>query len=155
MPEFLPTDEGVESGAGVASGDSSLLSMIEVGDVALIADFATTIPLDFVLNAECLDKDGRPAAAQIRFGENNNMIHGHHPEDAEPEVHSTLELLFDLGESGKFETLNDIAVLRLRLNLRNNSETTSALSPDQSLEGKFRLRLRDGITIDLEGLLTE
>lgn len=155
MPEFLPTDEDVEPGAGVASGDSSLLSMIEVGDVALIADFATTIPLDFVLNAECLDKDGRPAAAQIRFGESNNMIHGHHPEDAEPEAHSTLELQFDLGESGKFETLNDIAVLRLRLNLRNNSETPSTLAPDQVLEGKLRLRVRDGITVDLEGLMSE
>ena len=137
-----------------SSSDTSLLNildMFEVGEVSLLADFTTTIPLDFILETECLDKDGNPATAQISFGENSNMIHGHHPEDAEPEAHSTLELKLNLGEEGNLNALNEIAALRLRLNLRNNSHTSSALSPDQTLSGKLRLKVKDGLTINLRG----
>ena len=81
--------------------------------------------------------------------DSDNMIHGHHPEDAEPEAKSTLVLKLDLGEDGDITNLKEIDVLRMRLNMRNNSHTPSALSPDQIISGKLRLRVRDGITIDL------
>ena len=78
------------------------------------------------------------------------MIHGHHPEDAEAETHSSLELNFDLDEEDKLlDKLREITTLRLRLNMRNNSHTPSALSPDQYLSGNLLLEIKDGITIDL------
>ena len=124
------------------------LPLVSVGEVAIIADFTTTIPLDFILETECLDENGNPTKAQVTL-DSDNMIHGHHPEDAEPEAKSTLVLKLDLGEDGDITNLKEIDVLRMRLNMRNNSHTPSALSPDQIISGKLRLRVRDGITIDL------
>ena len=140
---FEPS-EGYEGDGDVIS----ILDFIEVGEVAILADFATTIPLDLILSAECLGKDGNPAKAQISFEDNNNIIHGFHPEDKKSESLSTLVLKLDLGEEGRLEALKGIEVLRLRLNLRNNSDDTRALSPDQTIAGKLRLRVRDGITIN-------
>lgn len=119
-----------------------------VGEVAVIADFTTTIPLDFVVTTECLDENGEPTDVQISL-EAENMIHGHHPEDAEPEAHSTLVLKLDLGESGELARLADIDALNFKMNIRNNSETPSAIAPDQTLSGRLRLRVKDGITVDL------
>ena len=136
----------------LGEGDDSvmtLLDMVEVGEVAIVADFATTIPLDFVLNAECLDKDGKPTVAQITFEKGKNLIRGHHPEDGEEETHSTVVLKLDLGKEGRIGALTDIDVLRFNLNLRNTSELSSRLSPDQWLSGKTTLRIRDGVTVDL------
>ena len=134
-------------------GDYSILDLIEVGEVAILADFATTIPLDLILNAECLDKEGQPSDVQISFEENNNIIHGFHPEDKKSESRSTLVLKLDLGEEGRLEALKGVEVLRLRLNLRNNSDDTRALSPDQTIAGKLRLRVRDGITINYDKVM--
>ena len=155
LPEFTLADEDVDPNGGGKGEDNSMLSMLEIGEVAILADFTTTIPLDFILSAECFDESGEPSEAQITFEDHNNMIHGHHPEDAEPEAHSSLVLKLDLGKEGKLEDLNNIKTLRLRLNLRNNSHTPSALSPEQYISGKFRLRLRDGITINLNGIEIE
>lgn len=127
---------------------SDIPGLSSVGEVAVLADFTTTLPLDFILEVQCLDKNGKPTGAQIKFGE-ENMIHGHHPEDDEPEAHSSLELVLDLGEDGKLESLEEIDALFFKFHLRNNSHTPSALSPDQTISGKLRLRVRDGITIDL------
>lgn len=155
LPEFTLADEDVDPNGGGQGENNSMLSMLEIGEVAILADFTTTIPLDFILSAECFDESGEPSEAQITFEDHNNMIHGHHPEDAEPEAHSSLVLKLDLGKEGKLEDLNNIKTLRLRLNLRNNSHTPSALSPEQYISGKFRLRLRDGITINLNGIEIE
>ena len=148
MPDFFPIDVDADPGAGDVSGEESMLSMIEVGEVAVIADFATTVPLDFVLSAGCYDKNGNPTDVQISFEDDNNIIHGHHPEDSETEAHSRLVLKLDLGENGKLKDLNNVDILRFRLNLRNTSDLTSSLSPDQTISAKLRLRVRDGITIN-------
>lgn len=128
------------------------LPIVSIGEVAVIADFVTTIPLDFILESECLDVNGEPTEAQIVFAD-DHMIHGHHPEDAEPEAHSSLVLKLDVGKDGDWSRLAEIDAIRFRLNLRNNSITASALSPDQYVAGKLRLRIKDGVTVDLEDLL--
>ena len=79
--------------------------------------------------------------------------YGFHPEDKKSESRSNLVLKLDLGEEGKLEALKGVEVLRLRLNLRNNSDDTRALSPDQTIAGKLRLRVRDGITINYDKLM--
>lgn len=129
------------------------LPIVSIGEVAVMADFTTDIPLDFILDAECLDANGRPTDAQITFGE-DNIIHGHHPEDGEPEAHSSLILKLNTGKEANLTQLAEIDAIRFRLNLRNNSQTPSALSPDQTISGLLKLRVRDGITIDL-GKLTD
>lgn len=128
---------------------ATFLSMVETGEVSVIADFVTTIPLDFVLEAECFDKEGKLLDTQIVFEDGLNLIHGHHPEDADSEAQSHLVLKLDLDENGRLESLTEIDVLRLKLNLRNNSETPSTLSPDQTISAKTWLRVCDGITINL------
>ena len=130
---------------------NKILEKLRVGEISLLADFTTTIPLDFILETECLDKYGNPSDVQISFVGNNSMIHGHHPEDGDPESHSSLELKFDLGKDGKLDKLSEVAMLRLHMNLRNNSDTPSTLSPNQSLYGTLRLRIKDGLTINLGG----
>ncbi len=128
------------------------LPIVSIGEVAIIADFTTDIPLDFILEAESLDIDGNPTKAQIHF-DSDNIIHGHHPEDGTSEAHSSLVLKLYTGGDGNLEDLANIDALRLRLNLRNNSQTPSALSPDQTISGLLKLRVKDGITVDLEKLL--
>ncbi len=130
------------------------LPVVSIGEVAVIADFTTTIPIDFILESECLDKDGYPTDVQITFA-SENMIHGHHPEDSEPEAHSTIVLKLELGEDGDLKRLEDIDGIRMKMHMRNNSHTPSALSPDQTISGKLRLRVRDGITLDLNEMVIE
>ena len=155
LGELLSDDTRFEPAEGYeGDGDViSILDFIEVGEVAILADFATTIPLDLILNAECLDKSGNPSKAQITFEDNNNIIHGFHPDSKKSEALSTLVLKLDLGKEGKFETLAEIDKLRLRLNLRNNSDSASSLSPDQTIAGKLRLRVRDGITANFDKIM--
>ena len=131
----------------------SEMPIVSIGEVAVMADFTTDIPLDFILEAECLDANGHPTDAQITFGE-DNIIHGHHPEDGEPKAHSSLILKLDTGEAANLKQLAEIDAIRFRLNLRNNSHTPSALSPDQTISAILKLRVRDGITLDL-GSLTD
>lgn len=144
-------DSTVSGLKGLFEGVAEMPFVSSVGEVAIIADFTTTIPLDFLLETECLDENGNPTDVQVVFGA-DNMIHGHHPEDAEPEAHSSLVLKLDLGEDGSVSRLADIDALRFKLNLRNNSHTPSALSPDQLIFAKLRLRIRDGITLDFDKL---
>ena len=131
----------------------SEIPIVSIGEVAVMADFTTDIPLDFILEAECLDANGHPTDAQITFGE-DNIIHGHHPEDGEPKAHSSLILKLDTGKESNLTQLAEIDAIRFRLNLRNNSHTPSALSPDQTISAQLKLRVRDGITLDL-GSLTD
>ena len=120
---------------------------ISVGEIAVIADFSTDIPLDMLLSAEFVDADGNPTDVKATIGA-ANIIKGHDPKSSRQTTTSTIEIAVDLGKDGSLEKLKDVDGLKFGINLRNNTSDYSALSSTQTVSGIVKLRVKGGITID-------
>ena len=55
-----------------------------------------------------------------------------------------------LGEDGNLNLINDIDVLKFKINLRNNSASLSSLNSTQTIKGLLKVRVKDGITVDID-----
>jgi hypothetical protein len=81
------------------------------------------------------------------------VLKGYNPTtDGEKRV-SNIDLDFDLGESGSLEGLRNADGIRLKFAIYNTDNEVAALNKNQFLDGKLKLRVRDGITIDLQDIL--
>ena len=126
---------------------------LKVGDVGLIAEFATTIPFNVVLSAELINAEGTTDGIAARLNINDCVIKGYNKEqDGEKSV-SKIDLDFDLGESGSLEGLRNADGVRIKLSIYDTGAESAAISSDQYLEGKLKLRLRDGVSVDIFELL--
>ena len=132
---------------------------LKVGDVGLIAEFGTTIPFNIVLSAELVNANGTTENIEARLNINNSMIKGYTnaAECGEKSV-SKIDIDFDLGNSHSLEGLRNADGVRFKFALYN-AANNAALKRDQFIDGKLKLRLRDGITVDvfdfLNGLTKE
>lgn len=137
------------------TGKSSLadvadLEGIEVGDLALILDIETTLPLELEATTKLLDKDGNELAAKLGFGEENNSING--SKDGVTPERSTLRLAFDL-ESGKLTELADVESIALSIAARSASEAGAvALNDQQYISADLKLEIDGGVTVDISKL---
>lgn len=122
---------------------------ISVGEIALLAEFTTTIPLDMVLSATFFDSEGNETEAKAVL-DSNCIIKGYNPADGDKGTTSTIEIKIDLGEDGNLNLINDIDVLKFKINLRNNSASLSSLSSTQTIKGLLKVRVKDGITVDID-----
>ena len=130
-------------------------SGFKVGDVGLVAEFGTTIPFNIVLSAELINAEGTSDGIAARLNINECVIKGYNKElDGEKKV-STIDLDFDLGESGSLEGLKAADGVRLKLSIYDAGNASSALLQDQFIEGKLKLRVRNGLTIDIFDLLKQ
>ena len=126
---------------------------LKVGDVGLIAEFATTIPFNVVLSAELINAEGTTEGIAARLNINDCVIKGYNKEkDGEKSV-SKIDLDFDLGESGSLEGLRAADGVRIKLAIYDTGAESAVISGDQYLEGKLKLRLRDGVSVDIFELL--
>ena len=126
---------------------------LKVGDVGLIAEFGTTIPFDIVLSAELLNAQGTTEGIEAKLNINDCVIEGYNKErDGEKKI-SSIDLDFDLGESGSLEGLKSADGVRFKLSIYDTGAASTSLSKDQFIEGKLKLRLRDGLTVDIYDLL--
>ncbi len=123
-------------------------SGIKVNDVGLVAELGTTIPLNIVVSAWLVNANGTTDDITARLNINECLIKGYNKEvDGEKKV-SNLEIGFDLGDEG-FEGLRAADGVRLKFSIYDTGADSAALSKDQFIEGKLKLRVRDGLTVDL------
>lgn len=123
---------------------------IKVGDLALIMEFETTLPLELEVLTTLYDKDGAELPTKIGFAEGGNVVKGS-ADGVTPEK-STLRLQFDLAdENGSLKELADIASVGLKVEARSSAEdgTVVALRDDQYIASELKLEIDGGITVDL------
>ena len=126
---------------------------LKVGDVGLIAEFGTTIPFNVVLSAELINANGTTEGIAARLNINNCVLEGYNKEcDGEKRI-SNIDLDFDLGESGSLAGLKGADGIRFKLTIYDTGASSAALAKDQYIDGKLKLRLRNGVSIDIFDLL--
>ena len=128
---------------------------LKVGDVGLFAEFDTTIPFNIVLSAELINAEGTTEGIAARLNINDCVINGYNKATDGEKKHSKIDLDFDLGESGSLEGLKNADGVKLKFAIYNTDAEVSALAASQFLEGKLKLRVRNGLTIDIFDFLTE
>ncbi len=128
---------------------------LKVGDVGLVAELDTTIPFNVVLSAELVNAEGTTDGITARLNINDCVIKGYNKETDGEKSTSKIDLDFDLGESGSLEGLKAADGVRLKLSIYDTEAKSAALSKDQYIEGKLKLRLRDGLTIDVFDFLKQ
>ena len=134
--------------------DGSIISRVihnnavKVGDIALIAEIETTLPLEFVVTTTLYDKDGNVLPTKLGFVEGSNTIAG--PADGVTPTKNPVRLTFDLAdESGSLNELADIASIGLKLAANGVSEVAASLKDDQYVAAVLKLEVAGGITLDL------
>ena len=124
-------------------------TMFKVGDVGIIAEFGTTIPFDIILSAELINAEGTTEGIAAKLNINNCVLKGYNPAtDGEKSI-SRIDLDFDLGESGKLDGLRNADGIRFKLAIYNSDNEVATLNKDHFVDGKLKLRVRDGLTIDI------
>ena len=123
-------------------------SGITVGDVSLVAELGSTIPFNILVSAWLVNANGTTEDISARLNLNECLIKGYNKEvDGEKKV-SNLEIGFDLSDGG-FEGLRAADGVRLKFSIYDTGADSAALSKEQFIDGKLKLRVRDGLTVDL------
>lgn len=125
---------------------------LKVGDIGLIAEFGTTIPLDVVVSAELVNAEGTIENLDARLNINKCLIKGHNPKNGEKSV-SKVDLDFDLGDTQSLAGLKTADGIKLKFSLYSTDSDVSVLSNEQYIDGKLKLRVREGLTVDIFELL--
>lgn len=120
---------------------------IKVGDVGLIAEIGTTIPFNIVISAELVNENGTTEGVEARLNINNCVVKG--SAVAGERSVSNIDLDFDLGDSHSLEGLKKADGVRLKFTLYNTDIEVAKLMKDQYLDGKLKLRVRNGLTVDI------
>lgn len=129
------------------------LQSFKVGDIGLIAEFGSTIPFTLVLSAELVNAEGTSEGISARLNIDQCCIEGYNKEvDGEKRV-SKVNLEFDLGESGSLEGLRSADGVRFKFTLYSANGDVASLANTQFIDGKLKLRVRDGLTLDISELL--
>ena len=124
---------------------------IKVGDVALIAEIETNLPLELAASTVLLDKDGNELDTKLGFDENNNIIQG--SKDGKEAVKSTLRIIFDLAaEDGSLAELADIHSVKLAVSAKSVAEKVASLNDDQFIGATLKFEIAGGVTVDLSKL---
>ena len=121
---------------------------ISVGDISIIGVFGSTIPLDVVISAELVDKEGNNEGIGARLNIINCLIKGAGPNG---EKHnSEVEFEFELDKNGSLEGLRNADGIHLKLSVSNSDANDIAeINKSQYIDGKLELRIRNGLTIDI------
>lgn len=122
---------------------------IKVGDIALIAEVETNLPLELVASSLLLDKDGNVLPTKVGFADGYNTIKGSkNGKDAEK---STLRLVFDLAaEDGSLDELKDIHSVTLKATAKSVAEGVVSLTDDQYIGATLKLEIDGGVTVDID-----
>ncbi len=118
---------------------------IKAGDIYLIADIATTVPLELSFNAEMIDANGKSTAAKLILPSEGIKIEG--STDGTTPKKSSVRLGIDFGPDNKVSNLADVS--GIRLDLAAKSTSSASLNPEQYISAQLYIELNDGITIDI------
>jgi hypothetical protein len=131
---------------------SSLTQGLTINDVAILTEFSTNIPFDIILNAELVNAQGTTEGIDAKLNIEECVIGGYTPEYGEQRT-SNVVLNFDLGENKSLESLKNVDGIRFKFTICNTNQGVASLNKSQFLDGKLKLRLRDGVSIDIIELL--
>ena len=122
---------------------------LKVGDVGLIAEFGTTIPFNIVISAELINAQGTTDGVEAKLNINECVIKGYtnEKECGEKSI-SEVDLDFDLGDSHSLEGLRNADGVRFKFTIYSTGEE-GALKSSQFVDGTLKLRLREGVLIDV------
>lgn len=155
MPLEFDGDTDISYGSTILGLNETFVELadttngLKVGDVGLIAEFGTTIPFNIVLSAELVNKDGTTDNVDARLDINNCLIKGYDSsKDSGEKSISRIDMDFNLGESHSLEGLRNADGIRFKFTLYNTGDS-AALKSSQYIDGKLKLRLRNGLTIDV------
>ena len=125
------------------------LPEIKLGDVAVIADVTTTLPVLLSAFVEMLDSEGEVIDGLVVLPEGGNSIVG--SEDGVTEATSSLRLELHLNNKS-ITTLAQVAGLRFRLEASGVGQSSAPISYEQFVEATLKLELSGGVTADLKEL---
>lgn len=145
--EFMFVEEDGENPLSMLAD----LPSIKVGDVAVIADITTTLPLELVASAELLDADGKKMNGLLVLPEEGNSIVGSADGKTPAESSLRLELCLD-DYDGDIKRLVDVAGISFKLEAKGAGEDGAPLLDEQYVEAVLKLELSGGITADLKEL---
>lgn len=139
-------DEGEESPlASIAS-----IEGIKVGDVAIIAKIASTIPLEFGVETLLLDANGEVLPTVAGFAEGSAILGS---KDGVTEALSEIRMQVDLAaEDGSLVELADIHSVLIRAEANSVGEGVVSLKDEQYIEASLKLEIDGGVTVDLSKL---
>ena len=139
-------DKGNSPFAEVADIDG-----LKVGDIALIVELETTLPLEMTVATTLHGKDGAELPTKIGFAEGSNVING--SADGQTPAKSELRMQFNLAdENGSLAELADIVAVGLKVAAKSSAEELVALKDSQYIAATLKLELDGGITVDLGAL---
>lgn len=126
---------------------------VKVGDVAVIATFTNSTPLELGASASLMDVNGNRTEAQL-FVEDDAAIKGS-PDGVTP-VESVVRFVIDLGTDGHVSNIADIDGIKFELVGKNAANELSVpLNENQKIGAKLQLELAGGITVDINDFMGE
>lgn len=139
-------DEGEESPlASIAS-----IEGIKVGDVAIIAKIASTIPLEFGVETLLLDANGEVLPTVAGFAEGSAILGS---KDGVTEALSEIRMQVDLAaEDGSLVELADIHSVLIRAEANSVGEGVVSLKDEQYIAASLKLEIDGGVTVDFSKL---
>ena len=123
---------------------------IAIESIGLVADIATTIPLDFAFDAELLDAQGKPTAVTLDIPKSNNKIMG--SADGKSEANSTFSIGLNLGKSGNLKQLAEVDAIRFAFSAQRSNKGSAPLNAEQYISLKVKLKIDGKIKADLDNL---
>ena len=127
---------------------------LQIGDIALIAEIETTLPLELAVTTTLYDKDGVELPTKIGLAEGSNTVKG--SSDGETAEKSTLLLQFSLAdENGSLAELADIASVGLKIEATSAAEGVVALKESQYIAAELKLMISGGVTVDIDKLKSD
>lgn len=127
---------------------------LQIGDIALVAEIETTLPLELAVTTTLYDKDGNELPTKIGLAEGSNTVKG--SSDGETAEKSTLLLQFSLAdENGSLAELADIASVGLKIEASSAAEGVVSLKENQYIAAELKLMISGGVTIDIDKLKSD
>ena len=121
---------------------------IRVGDVAILAEVQSTLPLGLVIEElVALDIDGEPTDAQIKLPEGKNELRA--SKDGSTPATTTLELQLKLDADHSITSITHVDGLRFKVRAKGEAAERIWVNENQWLSLAAKLRLNGGITVDL------
>lgn len=121
---------------------------IRVGDVAIVAEVQSTLPLGLVIEElVALDIDGEPTDAQIKLPEGKNELRA--SKDGIEPATTELELQLKLDADSRLTAITHVDGLRFKVRAKGEAAERIWVNENQWLSLAAKLRLNGGVTLDL------
>ena len=136
----------------ISENIDSELDDIQIKEVVVVGDFASTIPLDLTISAVPYGKDGKVLSSSEL---DMSLVDGYRTIYASPDgksaKNSTILIRLNI-PSGDLSTLRKLDKMTLKFEIANSSDSKVTLNESHSISALLTLRINGGIIFDLDNL---